>query len=269
MRMNIQKQIVNYWEKANHRYDDLVQRELESEMKKTWRELLEENCPPGETLKILDIGTGPGFFSLLLSEMGHKVTAIDCTQSMLDTARKNAEMAGFDVEFHLMDAHELDFEDHSFDMIINRNVTWLLNEPEDAYQEWHRVLKPGGRLLIFDGNHYLWMFDDDWKRDVEEVRQKSKRGGYKIDQATREECDRIAKELFFSKIRRPQWDVPVLLNLGFGEIFVDADVSGKINEEKSSKTNPLFLIRAQKMTGDYLYGSRPNEELGEYGSQTF
>ena len=43
-----------------------------------------------DEIKILDIGTGPGFFLLFLAEAGYKVTAVDYTQEMLDTAKRNA-----------------------------------------------------------------------------------------------------------------------------------------------------------------------------------
>lgn len=256
--MSIQNRIVQYWEKANVRYDEIIQKELKGVKKEVWLDLLEANSPSGDRMKVLDIGTGPGFFPLLMSEMGHQVTAIDCTESMLETARQNAEAAGFDVNFHLMDAHHLDFEDHTFDMIITRNVTWLLREPAAAYQEWHRVLKPGGHLLIFDGNYYLWLNDSEWEKELKKDRAEAAESGHKgVDQATREECQKIAKELFFSKIRRPQWDIPVLMNLGFGKIFVDTDVSEKICDEGSkisSRTMPLFMIRVQKTSENYLYG---------------
>ena len=51
-------------------------------------------------------------------------------------------------DFLKMDSHALSFEDNTFDLLINRNVTWTLYDPEKAYKEWYRVLKPGGRLLI-------------------------------------------------------------------------------------------------------------------------
>lgn len=257
--MPIQKRIVDYWQTANIRYNETIQKELNGVKKEAWVDLLEENRPPGEKLEILDIGTGPGFFPLLLSEMGHRVTAIDCTESMLNTARENIEGAGFDVSFHLMDAHKLSFADHSFDLILTRNVTWLMVDRTAAYKEWHRVLKPGGRLLIFDANYYLWMTDSKWaeafKRDNEEA---VKAGFKKFDQHTEEEGVRIAENLFFSKIRRPQWDIPVLLNLGFGRICVDGDLSAKISDEISKKryrTIPPFMIRAEKTDTRYLYGS--------------
>lgn len=256
--MHIQKRIEDYWQTGNVRYNETIQKELKGVKKEIWLQLLEENRTPGEKLEVLDIGTGPGFFPLLLSEMGHHVTAVDCTESMLETAKTNVEDAGFDVSFHLMDAHKLDFPDNSFDFVLNRNVTWLLYDPLTAYKEWHRVLKPGGRLLIFDANYYLWTQDAKWKEVFEQDHEEAEKVGFKkFDRHTNEEGVRISEELFFSKIRRPQWDIPVLLNLGFGNILVEADVSGKISDEISKtryRTVPPFMIRAEKTGTQYLYG---------------
>jgi ubiquinone/menaquinone biosynthesis C-methylase UbiE len=256
--MDIQKRIENYWQTANERYNETIQKELNGVKKEVWVQLLEENRPPGEKLEVLDIGTGPGFFPLLLSELGHHVTAIDCTESMLETARENVKAAGFEVSFYLMDAHKLAFQDNSFDLILTRNVTWLMYNPSLAYQEWHRVLKPGGRLLIFDGNYYLWLQDSKWREDFERDNEEAVKAGFKkFEHATQEEGNRIAQDLFFSKIRRPQWDIPVLLNIGFGKIHIDADVSDKISSEVSKvryRTIPPFMIRAEKTDTRYLYG---------------
>ena len=52
------------------------------------------------------------------------------------------------------DAKDLDFEDNTFDIIVSRNLTWVLEEPDKAYREWHRVLRSGGKMLNFDANWY-------------------------------------------------------------------------------------------------------------------
>ncbi|AFQ42599.1 class I SAM-dependent methyltransferase [Desulfosporosinus meridiei] len=256
--MHIQKQIENYWQTANERYNETIQKELKGVKKEVWVQLLNENRPPGEKLEVLDIGTGPGFFPLLLSELGHRVTAIDCTESMLATARENVKAAGFEVSFHLMDAHKLAFEDNSFDFILTRNVTWLMYDPSAAYREWHRVLKPGGRLLIFDANYYLWQQDSQWQEEFERDHDEAVKLGFKkFDKTSVEESNKIAEDLFFSKIRRPQWDIPVLLSLGFGKIYVEGDLSEKISDEISKvryRTIPPFMIRAEKTDVRYLYG---------------
>ena len=58
-----------------------------------------------------------------------------------------------DIDFRQMDAQQLEFENETFDVVLSRNLTWTLPEPETAYAEWYRVLKPGGVLLNFDADY--------------------------------------------------------------------------------------------------------------------
>ena len=51
-----------------------------------------------------------------------------------------------------MNAEALCFEDSSFDIVISRNLTWNLPDPDKAYAEWTRILKSGGLLLNYDAN---------------------------------------------------------------------------------------------------------------------
>ena len=78
------------------------------------------------------------------------MTAVDYTQEMLDTAKRNAGNLCERISFYKMDAQNLEFEDDVFDVVISRNLTWNLKDPKRAYEEWCRVLKPGGKLLNFD-----------------------------------------------------------------------------------------------------------------------
>ena len=104
-------------------------------------------CPRGRTLRVLDVGTGTGFFACLLAAEGHEATGIDLTPDMIAHAGHMAAVLGQDVRFLLMDAEEPDFEDESFDVLVTRNLTWTLPHIEKAYREWFRILKPGGVLL--------------------------------------------------------------------------------------------------------------------------
>ena len=122
--------------------------------KGAWLEVLKGQFPEKakDEIQILDIGTGPGFFPVILAEAGYKVTAVDYTQEMLDTAKRNAGILCERISFYQMDAQNLEFEDDVFDVVISRNLTWNLKDPKRAYEEWCRVLKPGGSLLNFDAN---------------------------------------------------------------------------------------------------------------------
>lgn len=88
-----------------------------------------------------------------MTSLGAKVTGVDFSETMLAVAwlkLKDQNWCGT-----LADAEALHpFADASFDFAIARHLAWTLTDPVAAYREWHRVLKPGGKLLIVDGN---WM----------------------------------------------------------------------------------------------------------------
>lgn len=81
---------------------------------------------------------------------GHRVTGIDFAPSMLAEARRKAAEAGFDIRYEQGDAEKLPFAAGSFDMTITRHVLWTLPHPEAAIDDWIRVLRPGGRLVVID-----------------------------------------------------------------------------------------------------------------------
>ncbi|MEW6659638.1 MAG: methyltransferase domain-containing protein [Thermodesulfobacteriota bacterium] len=107
---------------------------------------------PGEA--VLDIGCGGGFDSLVAARMvgpEGRVVGIDVTQAMLDTARSHLALLGLtNVSFQLAAAESLPFPDNDFDVVISNGVFNLTLDKEAALQEAHRVLKPGGRLLLAD-----------------------------------------------------------------------------------------------------------------------
>lgn len=249
--MDIQERIENYWSQSAENFSEEIRKELQGSAKNAWLELIQSNTALGVSLKVLDIGTGPGFFAILLSLLGHRVTAIDCTESMLEEARNNTEKAGFQVEFAKMDCHQLVYPDESFNLIICRNLVWTLRDPEGAYREWHRVLKPLGRLLVFDANWHLRLFDAEIQRQYEEDRKRAREMGIEDphEKSNMEESDRIARQLFLSNKRRPQWDVPALINCGFKKIFVDTDISDQVwtwDKKILYRSTPMFMVGAEK-----------------------
>lgn len=141
--MSIQQEVEQYWEGEAELYSEGIQKELNGFQREAWLKLILDHAPQKESLHVLDIGCGPGFFSVILSSAGHLVTAIDCTDNMLEEARAHSSREGVNVTFRKMDSHKLDFAAESFDLIVCRNVTWSLTDPQSAYKEWGRVLKPG------------------------------------------------------------------------------------------------------------------------------
>lgn len=99
---------------------------------------------------------GTGIITLLLARLGHRCKGLDLSENMLAVARHKAEAAGLDnVTFAVGDAEDTGEAGGSYDVVINRHLVWTLPHPEQAIAEWKRVLKPGGKLIVLEGNwHY-------------------------------------------------------------------------------------------------------------------
>ena len=160
-----------------------------------------------KTGKVLDLGCGPGFFSIPLASADYDVVGIDYSYEMVARATENASRTGVQPVFMRMDAQSMTFADESFDLIVSRDVLWNLEYPEKAYSEILRVLKPGGKALISDGNYYLHLYDPDFSRPEGKYYSDNKHERFNKDNVDFGIIERLAVDLPLSKVRRPQWDI--------------------------------------------------------------
>src|SRR6266581_3862361 len=97
--------------------------------------------------RILDVGTGTGRAALMLAREGGRVTAVDAAEEMLEVARRRAADERVPVTFLRGDAHELQFDDRSFEVAVCLRV--LMHAPD-----WARCLgelcRVAEKLVIFD-----------------------------------------------------------------------------------------------------------------------
>lgn len=208
----ILEQIRQYWNSRAEGYTLSNREELEDEHRIfLWEQQIRRALNGRVCRHVLDVGCGPGFFSVLLARLGYEVTAVDYTENMLTEARKNAAHYGVDIDFRRMDAQKLDFEDGIFDLVISRNVLWNLEQPEQAYREWLRVLKPNGTLMNFDGNFYYYVTDAEYG-DRTRWEHKHMQG------INANSIDRIGEHLPMARRLRPEWDVQELQKLGAKEV---------------------------------------------------
>ncbi|MCG8157006.1 class I SAM-dependent methyltransferase [Brenneria goodwinii] len=240
-----------YWTSRAASYSKLNAAELANAKRDAWLQKINEYAPRKPVLKVLDIGSGPGFFAVMMALAGHQVTAVDITQAMLDQARANAARYGAEVNFVSSDVHTLPFADARFDLIVTRNVTWNLDDPQRAYEEWHRVLAPGGRLINFDANWYLQLFDEQSRLGYLADRANARYLGLDDHYVNTDTAamENIARQLPLSRERRPQWDTQALLRCGYRKIMLDTRVGDELwdeTEKVNYASTPMFLICAEK-----------------------
>ena len=116
-----------------------------------WDRVLELVVPARGKLDALDVGCGTGFLTFELAARGHRVTGVDFAPAMIAEARRKAADRALAVRLEEADAEQLPFGAASFDLVISRHLLWTLPHPEAAIDEWIRVLRPGARLVVVDG----------------------------------------------------------------------------------------------------------------------
>jgi SAM-dependent methyltransferase len=123
-----------------------------------WRAALEDALPPTPAT-VLDVGAGTGAMSLLAAELGHDVTALDLAPAMLDQARSKAVARGLQLSFVVGRADRPPAG--PFDAVMERHVLWTSPNPVETLAAWRAVVRPGGRLALFEG---IWGRTDPVQR---------------------------------------------------------------------------------------------------------
>lgn len=234
-----------------------------------------EHLNPGKTGIYLDIGCGTGNYTSALEKKGLRWIGIDPSEKMLGEARlKNSN-----VDWRIGTAESIVLADNAVDGIIGSLTIHHWNDLEKGFSEIHRVLKPGGRVVIFTStpkqmkgywlNHYFpKMLKDSIAQmpDLERVESAMTNSSieitgidkYYIQPELQDHflyCGKHNPEIYFDRqIRNGISSFSSLANRheveqGLTDLRKDID-SGKINEIITSYKNDL---------GDYLYiiGKKP------------
>ncbi len=253
----LEREIRRYWGKRAPGYSEYNRQELKDERRGMWRNTLlsriDGHFPDRkrEDIHILDAGTGPGFFALLLAEAGYQVTAVDCTSEMLAQARYNAGRYAEKISWVEGDVQRLPFRSEEFHVVVSRNVTWNLPDPQAAYREWRRVLKKEGLLLNFDADWYGYLYDEKKRSGYEKDREMTVRSQVTdyYEGTDIEAMEAIAMQIPLSRKERPAWDIEAMEQAGYGQVVCYGDIWKQVwNQEEllNNHNSPLFLMQGVK-----------------------
>ncbi len=129
-----------------------------------------------------------------------------------------------------------------------------MEAPREALAEWKRVLTPGGRMIYFDANWYLYLFDEEQKK-LHQAAYKKYESLYpeelhnQMGEKRARFLEEIAKNLPLSREKRPEWDKKVLadLNMNIRELLPNlGDIVWEDVEKVHYEATPLFMVCAEK-----------------------
>ncbi|NIZ12616.1 class I SAM-dependent methyltransferase [Phaeobacter sp. HF9A] len=153
---DLRDDIRDYWSMRAAGFDnDPGHRIADGAEMAAWEHLFRRHLGPAEGRRLLDLASGTGEISRLCKRLGFAVTGLDWSEAMLERARAKLP----DVTFHQADAERTMLPNASVDVIVTRHLVWTLVDPAAAFAEWHRLLAPGGQLLLVDGDFVskTWM----------------------------------------------------------------------------------------------------------------
>lgn len=147
-----------------------MERVLEPEVMDTWSEAVEYDAMDFTAVntafaehsltlgkpnaKVLDAGTGTARIPILIAQQRSdwQITAIDLSENMLKIGQQNINQAGLQTQIKLerVDAKQLPYEDHQFDLVISNSIIHHLSNPIPFLKELKRVLKPQGGIFLRD-----------------------------------------------------------------------------------------------------------------------
>ena len=172
------------WHRLDNPYEGAVEQELH-------RRAFEELLPPGA--RVLDLGGGPGKWTIWLAQRGHRVVLADLSPKLLEIARRELAAAGVEAEAVLeVDARDLGrFAAGEFDAVLSLGPFYHLvaaADRERAVGEARRVLRPGGLLLATVMTRYSWLLGvilESGSGRVADVRRALQDGVYRNDEPGR------------------------------------------------------------------------------------
>jgi ubiquinone/menaquinone biosynthesis C-methylase UbiE len=166
---NVRKHLREKWNGEQSEYDSIAAHRINApEEIELWRGILSKYP---KSLRLLDIGVGTGFVSLIAAELGLNVTAVDWSESMMGQARSKAAERGLTIDFVTAATEELPFAENVFDIVVSRHVMWTLADPESAFRQWHKVLAPDGAAIadyspITHGGMHGHHFDEGYEKHL-------------------------------------------------------------------------------------------------------
>lgn len=247
---SLKEEIRAYWSARAESFDLSFGHAIKSDRELQAFQRLIRGAFGSEPLEVLDLACGTGEITRALLSLDHRVTALDFSEAMIARARAKHGKAA---RILLGDAERLLDDDASYDALITRHLVWTLTDPEGAFAEWFRVLRPGGRLLVIDGD---WVNRSRWQALVNRFGNWLRdRRGAPVHQIDADTHASITKRFYFRDGLSREKLETMLRAAGFGEI-APADYHQVVREQQ--RAAPLHdAIRLASSTRFALVAHKP------------
>lgn len=205
---DLRDEIRDYWSDRAATFDsDPGHKIAEGAEMEAWKALFERHLGPADGRRLLDLASGTGEIARLCQQLGFCVTGLDWAEPMLALARE--KLPG--VTFIQADAERTMLPDGSVDVIVTRHLVWTLVAPEAAFAEWRRILAPGGRLLLVDGD---FVTENWFARALGRLLPRARHGNSSRHRD-------ILSQVYFSEGARADRVAALLKDAGFEEPRID------------------------------------------------
>lgn len=247
----LRDQIKEYWSLRAETFDLEPGHEIFSMREKdVWHQLIQTHLGGGAGRVALDLACGTGVISHLLYDCKFDVTGIDWSDAMLAQAREKSKRRQSNIQFRIGDAENTREPIESYDVIMTRHLVWTLVDPLAALNHWHAILKPGGKVLIIDGDFVRLTWIDKIGRFLETIGNRI--NPMAVDGALSELTEihkTILKQIYFKNGARSEDVVSLLDQAGFQNITVQTDLS----EIHKAQGKNLPLMRSLKRRTQHRY----------------
>lgn len=153
---------------------DLLNHSLSWGIDRSWRRAAIDSLRPYRPQRILDVATGTGDFAILAAKLlePEALLGVDLSEGMMEVARQKVEREELQgvIRFQKEDCLNLSFPNGSFDALTVAYGIRNFSDLDCGLREMHRVLRPGGRLVIveltaprhFPMRQLFWLYSHVW-----------------------------------------------------------------------------------------------------------
>ena len=188
---------------------------------------------------VLELAFGTGEITSVLLALGYRVTGLDLVEAMLKKAKAKHASAK-DLSLFLGDAEDTREADASHDAIVMRHLVWTLVDPAAAFADWFRVVRPGGRIVVIDGNFVEASFRKRFQRALSQLLERMQ--GAKSPAIDWASNNSIISRVYFNMGLTPDRLQNMLAEAGFVDFRIDdLEVVRSVQRRRAKLSDRLKL----------------------------